>query len=260
MTGTFSIIDARASGFSNGHIPQSQNMNWKDFTEEKPSFFNLLFGHPERWGRVASSCVVEAQLRQLGLSHDRLIVVVGSPDGWGEEGRVAWNLLYWGAQKVALLDGGFSTWKKSGYPVESGRAAKVIQGDFNLKLNHQCRAKMKDVENFLKSTAHQFFDVRTLKEFNGQKVPGQKRGGRISGAKLIEFKSLYQKDGTYISGFELTKLIGDGSTKIPVTYCTGGVRSALLAVLIEARLGIRAINYEASMWEWSQDPQNPMEK
>ncbi|MBC7753200.1 MAG: hypothetical protein H7Z71_03110 [Moraxellaceae bacterium] len=30
--------------------------------------------------------------------------------------------------------------------------------------------------------------------------------------------------------------------------------------IIDARLGILAINYEASMWKWPQDPQNPMEK
>jgi len=44
-----------------------------------------------------------------------------------------------------------------------------------------------------------------------------------------------------------------------VTYCTGGVRSALLAVLLEARLGIVAANYDGSLWEWSSRDDLPLE-
>jgi 3-mercaptopyruvate sulfurtransferase SseA len=38
------------------------------------------------------------------------------------------------------------------------------------------------------------------------------------------------------------------------------VRSALLAVLLEARLGIVAANYDGSLWEWSADPSLPLVK
>lgn len=44
-----------------------------------------------------------------------------------------------------------------------------------------------------------------------------------------------------------------------VTYCTGGVRSALLAVLLEARLGVVAANYDGSLWEWSARDDLPLE-
>src|ERR1039457_4753559 len=43
-------------------------------------------------------------------------------------------------------------------------------------------------------------------------------------------------------------------SKAGAAYCTGGVRSALLAVLLEARLGIVAANYDGSLCEWSADP------
>jgi 3-mercaptopyruvate sulfurtransferase SseA len=78
--------------------------------------------------------------------------------------------------------------------------------------------------------------------------------------------SLYGAEGRYIGAEELVRLAGlspigkTGSSGRPITYCTGGVRSALLAVLLEARLGILAANYDGSLWEWSADSSLPMVK
>ena len=89
------VIDARQSQFKDGHIPNSQNMDWENWTEEKPSFTNALLGDSSRWGRTLTENTLQNRLRQLGLSHNKLIVVVGAgKSSWGEEGRIAWNLLY----------------------------------------------------------------------------------------------------------------------------------------------------------------------
>jgi 3-mercaptopyruvate sulfurtransferase SseA len=53
---------------------------------------------------------------------------------------------------------------------------------------------------------------------------------------------------------------GNDSRSRPITYCTGGVRSALLAVLLEACLRVLAANYDGSLWEWSADPSLPLVK
>jgi thiosulfate/3-mercaptopyruvate sulfurtransferase len=96
-------------------------------------------------------------------------------------------------------------------------------------------------------------------------MAGQKRGGHIPGARLVPAKSLYGADGRYVDVDELQRLAGLGPTasirsERPITYCTGGVRSALLAVLLEARLGVVAANYDGSLWEWAADPSLPLVK
>ncbi len=255
-----SVIDARLSGFHEGHISSSQPMNWTEWTEEKPSIINSVIGNPSRWGKVETNRQIEERLQNLGLSHEKLIVVVGSPSGWGEEGRIAWNLLFWGAQKVALLNGGFLAWKQMGYDVEYGEPSKIKEkGNFILSIENSRRATLEAVKQHLTSEAGPLFDSRTEQEFQGERLHGQRRGGRIPGAKLIPFENLYQSNGQYISALELQLLIGNHIKGTPIAYCTGGVRSALLALLIESRLGIKSKSYDGSLWEWSHDSNLPLE-
>lgn len=86
-------------------------------------------------------------------------------------------------------------------------------------------------------------DVRTQEECDGKVVSGQKRSGHIPISTLIPFKNLYQDDGKFISAQKLTKLIGSCAGNHLVTYCIGGVRSALLALLIEARFQTQVQSY-----------------
>ena len=253
--------------FAAGHVPGARRVDWREWTLEKPGALNAIFGNPARWGRVPNAdATLRKRLSDLGLSNARPILVVGAPGGWGEEGRVAWNLLYWGAEEVRLLDGGFPAWRKSpARPVESGAARSVAPGDFVLDVRPERRIEAKELKAAADAKARALLDARTPAEFAGEKMAGQKRGGHIPGARLVPAKSLYAADGRYVDAEELKRLAGIGPDSTsprarPITYCTGGVRSALLAVLLEARLGVVAANYDGSLWEWSADPSLPLVK
>jgi len=56
------------------------------------------------------------------------------------------------------------------------------------------------------------------------------------------------------------RIIPEKIDRPPITYCTGGVRSALLALLYEARTGRIASNYAGSIWEWSANKELPLVK
>jgi thiosulfate/3-mercaptopyruvate sulfurtransferase len=254
----FFIIDARESGFVDGHLPKSQPMHWQEWTEEKPSVLNNFFGEPAKWGKLWTGPDLQARLQKFGLKKNQKILVVGQPNAWGEEGRIAWNLLFWGVQKVALLDGGYPAWQKLGLSIEKGNPRAPPIGDFIVSLTPSRRAQMDDISQNLKSHTHDLFDARTNEEFAGKKMSGQKRGGKIPGAKLVLFSELYSSDGSFISKERLKKFVGE-NPKSPITYCTGWVRSALLAMLIEARLGVKAMSYDGSLWEWSREPKLPLD-
>ena len=263
------VLDARsAREFAAGHVPGARHVDWREWTLEKPGALNALFGNPARWGRVPPpDSLLESRLRALGLSNARPVLVVGAPGGWGEEGRVAWNLLYWGADEVWLLDGGFPSWRTDpARPVESGEVRKVAPGNFVLDVRPERRIETRELKAAADAAGASLLDARTPAEFAGETMAGQKRGGHIPGARLVPAKSLYGSDGRYVGAEELERLAGlgppttKGSRDRPITYCTGGVRSALLAVLLEARLGVVAANYDGSLWEWSADPSLPLVK
>lgn len=258
---TVSVLDAREEkDFRAGHAPGSRNVDWKDYTLEKPGAWSLLAGDPARWGKLPLlDETLSEHLRALGLSNEKTVVVVGDPSGWGEEGRIAWLLLTFGARDVALLDGGFPAWKASGRPLETGAARPVAPGSFTARLDPVRRIEIDPLASVAARKSRPLLDARSTEEFHGEKMKGQKRGGHLPGASLVTWRSLYRKDGCYVDAGELRRLLPPSATRTaPVTYCTGGVRSALLAFLIEARLGIRPANYDGSMWEWSADPSRPL--
>jgi thiosulfate/3-mercaptopyruvate sulfurtransferase len=263
------VLDARsAKEFAAAHVPGARHVDWREWTLEKPGALNALFGNPARWGRVPDAgAPLEKRLRALGLSNARPVLVVGAPGGWGEEGRIAWNLLYWGADDVWLLDGGFPAWRtEPARPVESGEERKVAPGSFVFDVRPERRIETRELKTAAGTPGALLLDARSPAEFAGESMAGQKRGGHIPGARLVPARSLYDAAGRYVGAEELRRLAGldpppsNGSRDRPITYCTGGVRSALLAVLLEARLGVVAANYDGSLWEWSADPSLPLVK
>jgi thiosulfate/3-mercaptopyruvate sulfurtransferase len=193
-----SVIDARGrQAFEKGHLPGSQRMDWKDWTEEKPGVVGYLFGYPERWGKVApANPKLETRLSALGLANGRPVAIIGDPAGWGEEGRIAWTLLYWGADEVLLLDGGFPAWQRAGLTVENGPPRPIERSVFQVRLRKSRRIEMGELQLELRKRL--LLDARSEEEFAGKKLRGQRRGGRLPGARLVPAKRLLEEDGRYI--------------------------------------------------------------
>jgi thiosulfate/3-mercaptopyruvate sulfurtransferase len=257
------VLDARTSrGFREGHVPGSLRVDWRDFSESRPGVASYLFGDPAKWGLLtADFASLRDRLRALGLSTSRPVVVVGDPSGWGEEGRIAWMLLYFGHSEVALLDGGFPAWQaENPGQIEKGASRPPPPGDFEPVPQPERRIRLDALRTALAASEITLLDARTAEEFAGKREQGQKRGGRIPGARLVPAAGLRSADGRYVDAEALAQLAGPLRPGAPVvTYCTGGVRSALLAVLLEARLGIIAANYDGSLWEWSSSDDLPLE-
>lgn len=264
--GAVSILDVRdASDFRAGRLPGARRFDWRDWTEARPGVFGWLFGDPARWGRLrgldAPAPDLEVRLAELGLSNERPILVVGAGGGWGEEGRAAWSLLAWGADDVRLLDGGFPAWRAAGErPVESGGERPGAPGRFRISPRPERRILANELARGLGSPGLVLLDARAPAEFAGESWTGQARGGHLPGARLVPAVSLFLPDGRYVAAAELARLAGPLPPDAEiVTYCTGGVRSALLAILLEARLGRKVRNYDGSLWEWSARAELPLE-
>ena len=233
------IVDARSlTEFRQGHIPGAIHLDWREFRDAPTSVGERLFGVSS--GLVSADVAKLAErLTQLGLREDLPILVYGGESRWGEEGRIAWNLLYWGAKDVRLLDGGWRAWK----------AARPV-------VTRTVAAKKKFIVRLVPERRIDFASVRTASAENkllvDVRAPSEVRAEKIPRSRHLPDTQLYHADGTYPSRSELALLI-PGIEKAEVFYCAGGVRSALAAVLVEARFETIVKNYDGSMWDWQKN-------
>jgi 3-mercaptopyruvate sulfurtransferase SseA len=128
-----SIVDARRTDAYNAdHIPGAVNMLWENWCEDAPANASDILHQPGWWGRLedVSRAELEKKLGNLGLSSDGEIVVYA--DGIkskGRDGRIAWMLLYFGAKKVSILNGGWDAWNRNGIAGGDTTGGDIVRGD-----------------------------------------------------------------------------------------------------------------------------------
>lgn len=243
------VLDARdAASFAQGHVPGAQMYAWQGTTGEGASR-----------GRLKPDLQAIANaLAALGVDTGRPALIYGAvAAGWGEEGHAAWLLALLGHPEIALLDGGFAAWRAAGRPVVTSHT-RPTPGRFDVRLRADLRADRDHV-----GRARQVIDVRSLMEFRGATPYGELRGGRIAGARHVDWRSLVDESGRLLSAARVARALTDvgidPSDEI-VTVCSCGVRSAFAAVALSARGVTRVRNYDASMAEWAADPTLAMER
>ncbi len=233
------VVDARSiDEYRAGHLPGAVHMDWRDYRATATTITERVLG--ARTGLVSSDVKkLTDQLSGLGLREDLPILVYGGESRWGEEGRIAWNLLYWGAKDVRLLDGGWRAWKLARADVPHTVHAKKA---FSVRLVPERRANFLAVQA---ASAHKklLVDVRADVEVRTGKIPYSRH--------LLDAR-LYRVDGTFPERGELAALLPD-IEQAEAFYCAGGVRSALGSILVEARFGRIVRNYDGSMWDWEEN-------
>ncbi|MCB0350685.1 MAG: hypothetical protein KDD38_05840 [Bdellovibrionales bacterium] len=98
VTDSTVIIDARAPfEYAMSHLPQAVNLQWSDFADTRGPYK----------GRLKSDLTDSLRrLSLLGISPQSEVVILGSGlKGRGEEGRLAWTLLYLGVENIQIAEG-----------------------------------------------------------------------------------------------------------------------------------------------------------
>lgn len=240
------VLDARGGNAEAPYLPGAVETSWTDVRD------GLL-----RVGRLTTADAARAHYEAKGVRLDRPVLVYGAAaDGWGEEGRVWWDLRYLGHREVYILDGGVRAWIQA-----RGRTASVpsgpLRGDFGPpRVMADLRANAGRVQA-LRADGARIFDARTTEEYQGATPFMSPRGGHVPGAHSLHWKTLLDPQGKLRTPIELESLLGSGDAPT-VVYCTGGVRSAFVVAVL-THLGRPAVNYDGSWWDWSSQEDLPVE-
>ena len=197
---------------------------------------------------------------ELGIGrNDRIIVydnstTRNSPRGW-------FMFHHFGAEQVAILDGGFQKWLAEGRPTESGEP-RPRQASFDAFERRGQVVSKRDVANGLGTP---LIDARGRPRFEGTEEdprPGV-AAGHIPGSRNLPYSELYNPDGTFKSRDEIRQLFiaaGADPEKPFVASCGSGVTANALIFAVRL-LGNRDTRlYDGSWSEWGADPATPKVK
>ena len=196
-------------------------------------------------------------MTELGVGRDdRIIVYDNSPLRTAARG---WFMLrHFGAERVAILDGGFQKWRAEDRPVESGEASRR-QARFDA---HAHNDEVVTKEQILAGVSVPILDARGKARFEGTEAdPRPNVGvGHIPGSKNLPFASLYRDDGTLKSDEELREAFEQlrvDPKQAFIATCGSGVTANSLIFAAERLGGRHAKLYDGSWSEWGADPATP---
>ena len=235
-----------AAEFAEAHIPGARRFDIEALSDPDNPAPHMLPG----------AAAFGAAMAALGVARDdRIVVYDNSP--LRSASRAWFMLRHYGADRVAILDGGLAKWRAEGRPVEQGEAVgRKARFDAVERSAIVTKAMMAG------GVGSPVLDARSRGRFDGS-VPDPRPGvaaGHIPGSRNLPYADLYRFDGTLKSTDELAATFAaagvDPQTAFVATCGSGVTATSLL--FAARRLGGRdARLYDGSWSEYGADPATP---
>ena len=205
---------------------------------------------------LPSATDFSAAMEQLGVGRDDCIVVYdNSPLRTAARG---WFMLrHFGADKVAILDGGLQNWISEGRPTESG-APTARKAHFAARERDELVTK----QQLLAGAGLPWLDARGKARFEGSESDPRQgvEAGHAPGARNLPFASVYREDGRFKSADELRRLFEEAGVDPAqpfVASCGSGVTANSLIFAAHLLGNDKSRLYDGSWSEWGADPATP---
>ena len=231
----YRLLDARTtSEYLKGHIPGARSVQWQSFANMSGAAGSAT------WSTILDNKALQSRIQKLGLTpEDNIVVYADAPDGWGEDGRIAWSLRVAGLTNVRIMDGGYTYWKEKGFKTTLIPTLFNTHSDYEITRRDasstiDTKALYKDYARF------RVIDSRSPEEYHGQMDLGEQRKGHLPEAVNVPFQQLFTPAGTLKSFDDISGMLSDldiEKTSPIVVYCTAGIRSAYLVMVLKADLG-----------------------
>lgn len=241
--------DARAE-YAEGHIPGAVFMNLDELIDEKAAVENTL----------PSAEKFSSRMQALGLGDGSRIVLYD--DSAVKTSARAWFMLrMFGANNVAILDGGIAKWVAEGRPLASG-VETLRQRHFTPWSDTAALRSKEQVLANVGSRAEQVVDARGAPRFTGaspETRPGL-ASGHIPGSLNVPYTSLFNADGTFKDKAGLIEAFTSAGVDLSrpvITSCGSGVTACVVAFGMHLIGKDDVALYDGSWTEWGADPTTP---
>jgi thiosulfate/3-mercaptopyruvate sulfurtransferase len=245
------IVDARsAEAYAQGHIPGAVLFEAAKLrTEDAEAAY------------LPSPAEVAEKASALGIGRDTRVVIYDDGARSPLAARLWYVLDLHGQRRLALLDGGFTKWKREGRPLSTEASSAVTRASFQATPNPSSLCTAEQLKQRIGKADAVIIDTRSPEEFSGVNARS-KRSGHIPGAVNVDWRNNLTPAGTFRTAQELRALYekaGVTPGKEVVTYChTGGKSSHTLFVM--RLLGFdKSRNYYGSWEQWGNLAQTPIE-
>ncbi len=227
------ILDTRPKTmFLYGHLPNAQSLSIEQVIQFDEFGSNLV---------IEQEKIIEL-FNNLGINDNKTVVLTGdSMDP--STARIAWTLLYFGHEKIFLLDANASDLQKHGFEL-TRQISSVEPTVFYPKINSDIRIE----SDFLKDNLNNFeiLDARSPQEF---------MGGHLSKSKLIPFTEGISYDGKLFRDKESLETLFSqnqiSKDKEIVCYCMHGHRASSLFLQLKIAGFEKVKLYDGSFAEWN---------
>ncbi|MBW4634173.1 MAG: sulfurtransferase [Iphinoe sp. HA4291-MV1] len=206
----------------------------------------------ERGGRHPLPNPIELanKLSAIGVGSQKTLVVAYDDSRLAFASRLWWLLRYLGHEQVAVLNGGFSAWKKAEYPVTDVIPEPRIV-TFTPDLQPQMVVDISVVRSQKDSQEVTLVDSRERERYLGIREPIDKIAGHIPGAVNYAWQEVTDSAGFILPQQEQRqRWLELGNTKEIFVYCGSGVTACVNLLSLELA-GIHTGKLYAGSWsDW----------
>lgn len=173
------------------------------------------------------------KLSAMGIDTPHTLVVAYDDSRQAFAARLWWLLRYLGHQRVAVLDGGFSGWLQSGYPVTDA-TPQPRQGNFIPHLQTQMVVDREAVKSRKDLPDCALVDSRDRDRYSGEREPIDKIAGHIPGAINYPWKEVTDPNGYLLSpSSQNQRWLELQDTQEIIVYCGSGVTACVNLLSLE---------------------------
>ncbi len=193
---------------------------------------------------------------------DESVTVVAYDDQGGAfASRLWWLLSYLGHRNVYILDGGYSSWKEKGYPVNSD-VPTFTRSNFKPEVRSNMVVDVDAVKKAIETKSAILIDSREKNRYLGIEEPIDKVAGHIPGAVNSFWKDGLNELGKWKKSKEqtsrFTTIVGEDDEII--VYCGSGI-TACPNIVALSEAGFDNVKLYSGSWsDWISYSENPIEK
>lgn len=245
------IVDMRARGYGDGHIPEAVFLdnNWIRNPKAPPTFLPT----PQEF---------EALMSRLGVSNTTRVIAYDDRGGI-YAARLWWIMNYYGHPNVALLDGGWMKWTSEKRPTTAA-APRPAAATFAVKPGTVKVATADQVKAAINNPKVKLVDARTQAEIEGRDLRNIKRGGFIESSIPVYWEDTFEAaTQTFKPAAEIAKLYRDkgitANDEVTV-YCQVGMRAShdLFTLALIGHDLTKLANYYGAWEEWGNRDDTPI--